>query len=156
MAATDSSAAPTPGSTVPASRPSRITGTTSAPTSGMTSALTSGDTRDCSAKTLSVTGASPTVTAICTVPRVRNLPANVRVSTAGRVTSAATITATATKDSQNPGARTLCGSNARTATRASASPWEGNMHRLDNRDPNTTASIVSARCVGSANPASSA
>ena len=98
----------------PASTPIRTAGTTIAPTSGMTSALTKGDTSDCSAKTLSVTGASPSVTATCTVPSVRSLPIHPPLLRAGRVASAITMTATATNDSQNPGARTLWGSTAST------------------------------------------
>ena len=128
----------------------------------MTSALTSGDTSDCSAKTLNVTGASPTVTAICTVARVRSRPVKVwglaagRRPVTGRVAIAVTMAATATKDSQKPGARTAWGSAIRTAASASASPCEGGTQRLDNREPMTTASINSARCVGSERPASSA
>ena len=161
-AAAASSSAPSGGRSTPASSPARITGTTIAPTSGMTSALTNGDTRDCSAKTLNVTGARPTVTATCTVARVRSRPVKVRGLAAGRrpftgrVASAATMAATATKDSQKPGARIAWGSAISTATSARASPCEGGTQRLESCDTMSTASISSARCVGSESPASSA
>ena len=66
------------------------------------------------------------------------------------------MAATATKDSQKPGARTAWGSAISTAASAKASPCEGGMQRLDSRDAMSTASISSARCVGSERPASSA
>ena len=121
------------------------------PNNGTATRLISGATSDARPKNSSSIGSSPSATAHCACPQRRTT-----TGAESRRPSAYNSIATAPKDSQNPYASTLAGSNSKTATRASISALAGRSVRPAISATITTTSITKARWVEIAKPANAA
>src|SRR5699024_4918705 len=117
------------------------------PANGRISALTSGDTSEAWLKRYKVNGASPRARPNCSHKNRLSLPR-------GRTRTRYTIQATAPDDSQNPGASTATGCQSTTTSAANARIREKLIVRVYSSAASATASMTSARRVGSASPAS--
>ncbi len=128
-------------------------GTTRQAVQGMATKLASGDSSGCWPKVAIRIGASPRAARHWAHPQRRHKPPRPGLSTPWRDSMPKASTATAANDSHSEGPRTLKGSITITAASAAHSTTEKAVTRLRPRHHMTTASMISARCVGRAKPA---
>ena len=135
----------------------RVRGTSTKLNRGMAMTLTKGEISETSLKNNAVTGTSPRLMYHCTraTPATgRNAPCS--AAREYSIRASCQSSATAIKDSQNEALSGAAGSHARTSKTAAERPLDMLTVRRPSSANCATASMISARCVGTVKPAKAA